>query len=384
MSSFVRAHTGKQSWRRRLALLCAGVTLAFTASLASAAEPETSTPSYEYDPSWPRPFPNNWLIGDVTGVSVDRHDHVWILHRPSTMSKFDTLAGNDPPTAKCCVAAPPVLEFDTDGTLLKAWGGPKTTPDWFDTEHSIFVDAEDNVWILGAGARDGQLLKFTADGKLLLKIGKKGEFGAADDTGMLGKPTDMVVDTKRREIYVSDGYRNKRVIVFDSDTGAFKRQWTAFGRKVDPAYSSTRGEQTAHKTELDLFTTVHCVTMTAGEIYVCDRTNNRIQVFKPDGTYVRALFFNRKLGGLGSTWDAAPDPLDPDRLLVLDGSNSEIGVVDRKTGAVIGSYMNKGRYGGQMHWPHQFASDKEGRLYIGEVDNGGRVQRFVPVAEAGQ
>lgn len=361
------------------------VLLGMAASLlsVSAAQPALAdpAPAFKSDPAWPLPLPNKWVVGDVGGVAIDRNDHIWIVHRPGTLRPVDVMAGNNPPGAKCCIAAPSVLEFDTQGKLLRSWGGPNHVPDWFTSEHSIFVDAEDNVWIVGAGADDGQLMKFTMDGKLLLRVGRKGKFGAADDPGMLGLPTDIYVDTKRREVYVSDGYRNHRVIVFDSLTGMFKRQWTAYGKKVDPAWFSGP-EQTGSRGirhQPELFTTVHCVTMIGDEVYVCDRTNDRLQVFKPDGTYLRDLPFNHgQAGGAGATWDAAPIPGRPDRIMVLDGIDSEFGVIDTKTGAVETSFLSKGHFPGQMHWPHQIAVDQQGRVYVTEVGGSQRFQRFVP------
>ncbi|MBT2186542.1 hypothetical protein [Sphingobium nicotianae] len=371
------------------ALLAASLALALPA-VSSADAPTPVSPvrdagkSYRVDPNWPR-LPDGWLIGDVGGVSVDRHDHIWVFHRPGTLLAFDAHADAIPAGMKCCVAAPPVLEFDAAGNLLRAWGGAKQVSNWFDSEHGIFVDDEDHVWLVGAGDHDGQLLKLSADGKLLLRIGRKGEFVAADDPTMLGKPTDVYVDTKRREAFVSDGYRNHRVIVFDADTGAFKRQWTVFGKKVDPAYFTARDQDSARAQDgpVDQFTTVHCVTMIGDEVYVCDRTNDRIQVFKPDGTYVRELFYNHHMAGAGGgTWDAAPMPGHPDRLLVVDGANSEFAVLNARTGAVITSYLSKGRYAGQMHWPHQGAVDQQGAIYIAEVQTAARIQRFLPFAAA--
>jgi hypothetical protein len=343
--------------------------------------PQDPALRYHVDASWPRAFPGKMAVGDVSGVTMDRHDHIWVIHRPGTLSKFDTLASATPPTAKCCIAAPPVLEFDGAGNLLRQWGGAAQSADWPDIEHGIFVDAQDHVWVLGSGARDGVLLKFTADGKQLLRIGRKGDFAPADDPTMLGKPTDLYVDTQRHEVFVSDGYRNRRVIVFDSETGAFKRQWTAFGKPVDGAYIGARSDYSAPPPPRDYsrFTTVHCVTMIGGEVYVCDRGNDRIQVFTPEGKYLREIFLNRGMAGpIGSTWDAAPVPGRPELLAVIDGINSEIAFLDRLTGALVGSYAAKGRFAGQMHWPHQMAMDREGRIYVAEVDNAQRIQRFVP------
>jgi DNA-binding beta-propeller fold protein YncE len=338
-------------------------------------------PAYKVDTSWPQKLPNNWAIGDVAGVSVDKHNNIWIFQRPGTLSADDTLAGKSPPTAKCCVAAPPVLEFDTDGKLLRSWGGPSQVENWFESEHSVFVDDEDNVWLLGAGMHDGQVLKFTADGKLLLRIGKKGDFIAPNDTSMLARPTDMVVDTKKKELFVSDGYRNKRVIVFDSVTGKFKRQWTAFGKPVDAKYEGYMRVGDRPANPLERFTVVHCVTKIGDEVFVCDRTNSRVQVFTPAGKFLREFFVSADMpGNIGTVWDLSPVPGHPEQIIALDGQNSEINVLDNKTGKVISSYLSKGRFAGMMHWPHQIAVDQQGRLYVTEVDHTERLQRFVPTA----
>ncbi len=364
----------------RLTLAAALATISANAA-AEESEP-AGFPAYEVDTDWPQqPLPNQWLIGDVGNVSVDRNNHIWVIHRPGTLGDWDIGASQDPPTTKCCIAAPPVLEFDTEGNLLRAWGGLDQVEDWFTSEHGIFVDDEDNVWVLGAGAGDGQLLKFTMDGELLLRIGRKGEFAAPDDPAMLGMPTDIYTDTQRREVFVADGYRNHRVIVFDSETGEFKRQWTVYGREVDPQFASASdaiGSRGARH-ELEIFTTVHCITKIGEEIFVCDRTNDRIQVFTPEGEYLREVFFNREIAGTaGSTWDAAPLPGHPDWLVVLDGTNSEFAIIDHHSGEVISSYLSKGRYAGQLHWPHQIAVDRQGRFYIAEVATAGRIQRFEP------
>lgn len=374
----------KKAGLRLLAMLALALAPALAPDVATAAPAEAS---YHVDTSWPQALPDKWLLGDVGGVSVDRHNHIWIVNRPGSLSPVDTQAGANPPTAKCCVAAPPVIEFDTDGKVLHSWGGAKQVEGWFNSEHAIFVDAEDHVWLLGAGQNDGQLIKFTMDGKPLLRIGRKDNFTTADDRTILGAPTDLYVDTKRREVFVSDGYRNHRVIVFDADTGVFKRQWTAFGKAVDPAYFTNR-DNPAYSREghdPDRFTTVHCVTMIEGELHVCDRANDRIQVFTPEGRYLREIFFNRGMAGsIGSTWDAAPVPGKPNLILALDGSNSEFALLDRRTGAVVANYQSKGRYAGQMHWPHQVAIDREGRLYIAEVGGAARIQRFAPVKAKGR
>lgn len=386
---FAGLDLGKGARALAAAALCAAL-VPFTATAASANEAEVDNSGgsqYRVDPDWPKlPLPNKWLLGDVAGVNIDRHGKIWIVHRPSGLRPVDVQAGGNPPTAKCCVAAPSVIELDKDGNVLRSWGGSDHVENWFNSEHAIYPDDEDNIWIVGAGAGDGQLMKFSMDGELLLRVGRKGPPAKGDDPTMLGLPTDIHVDTKRQEVYVSDGYGNHRVIVFDSNTGAFKRQWTAFGNAVDPDYVSgpeqigSRGLEDEH----EIFTTVHCVTMIEDEVHVCDRTNKRIQVFQPDGKFLREIWFNRDMaGGTGSTWDAAPVPGHPDRIMVIDGVNSEFAVLNRFTGEVLASYLSKGRYDGQMNWPHQVAVDGEGRVYVAEVGGSGRFQRFLP-AEQGE
>lgn len=371
-------------WSALTALALLGLAGAAQAETTDALPPE---PAYKVDPSWPRtPLPNMWVIGDVGGVSVDRHGHIWMAQRPSTLNPMDTRADGPAPAPKCCVDAPPIIEFDEQGNVLRAWGGPAQYEDWFDSEHSIFVDDDDFVWVLGAGNTDGQLMKFTMDGERLLKIGRKGEFVKADDPTMLGMPTDIYVDTRRKEVFVSDGYRNHRVIVFDSETGAFKRQWTAYGKPVDPEWGSNLGETGSRgpANQIDIFTTVHCVTKIGDEVFVCDRSNSRLQVFTLEGKYLRELFHNKDVAGVaGTTWDAVPVPGHPNLIMVIDGNNNEFSVIDIHTAEIKASYQNAGRYAGQMHWPHQAAMDQQLRLYVAEVSGSRRAQRFIPNIDFG-
>ena len=187
-------------------------------------------PSYKVDAAWPKQLPNNWIMGQVSGIAVDREDHVWVMQRPGSNVKDDLAAAQSPPVSQCCFSAPPVLEFDGAGNLLKSWGGPGPGYDWPASEHSIFVDANGNVWITGNGPADRQAIKFTKDGKFLMQIGhaSKAPINSLDTT-LLGRPAGIEVDEKAHELYIADGYGNRRVIVFDSDTGKFKRMWGAYG-----------------------------------------------------------------------------------------------------------------------------------------------------------
>src|SRR6267142_5852714 len=263
-------------------------------------------PKFRYDPTFPQPLPEKWAIGAIGGMAVDSHDHIWVLHRPSPLEKNERFAGAamTPPRADCCIPAPPVLEFDQDGKLLASWGGPGQGYEWPSTEHGIFVDAKDNVWLAGSGDKDAQVLKFTTKGKFLAQFGHQGKSGGSSDTQNLGGPANLTVDSVNHELYVGDGYRNRRVIVIDTETLTFKRMWGAYGHKPDdkdlgPYNPDAPPAQQFRNPE-------HCAVLSNdGLLYVCDRPNDRVQIFKSDGTYVSELFVAKKTLGDGSTWDIA-------------------------------------------------------------------------------
>ena len=190
-------------------------------------------PTFEPDPLWAQNLPNKWVNGQVGGVAVDSHDNLWVFHRPATIPDGEKAASLNPPQAECCIPAPPVLEFDTNGKFLQAWGGPGQGYEWPSSEHGIFVDPKDNVWLSGNAKEDNQILKFTKDGKFLMQIGHAGKNRGSNDTENLGGPAGLFVYPKTNELFVADGYFNRRVIVFDADTGAYKRHWGAYGKKPD-------------------------------------------------------------------------------------------------------------------------------------------------------
>lgn len=339
-------------------------------------------PKYQVDASWPRELPNNWIMGQVGGMAVDRHDHIWVLQRPGSDTPDELGASLTPQRSQCCVAAPPVLEFDAQGNLLLSWGGSGEGFDWPKTEHGIYVDKEDNVWLGGNAPTDRHLLKFRSDGHFLKQIGHP----SADPpnslrTDILGRPAGMEVDAGAHELYVADGYLNRRVIVFDSETGAFKRLWGAYGNPpndVDPgAYNSSAAADQQFRNP------VHCVHISRdGLVYVCDRTNDRMQVFTKQGKFVKEFSIRPQTLGIGSVWQFAFSIDDQQKfLLVADGENNVIWTVRREDGAVVGQLGHNGRNAGQFHWVHQLVSDSQGNLYTGEVDSGKRVQKFVLMRE---
>jgi DNA-binding beta-propeller fold protein YncE len=338
-------------------------------------------PRFRVDTTWPKPLPNQWLLGQVSGIATDADDHVWVLQRPASLTEDERGATLTPPLSKCCRPAPPVLEFDAAGNLLRSWGGPDAGFDWPRNEHGIHVDAKGFVWITGNGAEDGQLLKFTRDGKFVMQIGKVGPQTGNSDLKRLGQAAGVDVDSAAGEVYVADGYYNKRVIVFDADTGAYKRQWGAYGKSpTDADKPSTRRTAPPTPAQLTQFgNPVHCVRLARdGLVYVCDRLNNRVQVFQKDGRFVKEFAVEPRTAGNGSVWDLVLSR-DPQQrwLFMADGRNNQILTLSRDTGQVQGMLGRPGRYAGEFHWVHDLAVDSQGNLYAGEVDTGKRAQKFV-------
>ncbi len=351
--------------------------------------PQDLAPAFRVDAAWPKPLPNRWLVGAVVGVHVDSRDHVWIVHRPRTLQPNETRS--------IWRAAPPVLEFDPEGNLVSSWGGPGAGFEWPDLEHGIYVDHNDHVWLGAGGEKDAHLLKFTRDGKFLLQIGRKGRNGGSNDTQNLGGAANVTVDRATNEVYVADGYVNHRVIVFDATTGAYKRHWGAYGKRPDDGYFTRAGERlpspfsgvVQHEnapSQYDpdgppppQFRIVHVVRIANdGLVYVCDRTNDRIQVFRKDGTFVKETFIAKRTLGSGSVWDIgfSTDPAQT-YLFVPDGTNPQIWVLKRDTLEVVSAFGGAGRWAGQFYGAHNLAVSAKGDLYITETYEGKRVQKFV-------
>jgi len=332
-------------------------------------------PRFEVDPMWPKPLPNHWVIGWATGVTVDAQDHVWIVHQANKLSPGELFG--DAKEASCCFPAPPVLEFDQAGDLVGHWGGPGQGYDWVESPHGITVDFKGNVWIGGNGRGASQVLKFTRDGKFILQIGRPNQKQDSNDVANLSQATQVAIDQAANEAYVSDGYGNRRVIVFDADTGKYKRHWGAYGHKPDDA---PLGRYNPDAPIAQQFRTpVHCVILSHDEfVYVCDRTNDRIQVFKKDGTFVKEGFFAKRTGGFGSVFDVAFSR-DPQQtyLYEADGSNNKIYVAQRDTLEILTSFGDGGRQPGQFYAVHNIATDSKGNIYTVETQHGQRLQKFV-------
>jgi DNA-binding beta-propeller fold protein YncE len=427
------------------------------------------TPDFVNDPTWPRPLPHSWLLGQIGGLYVDSHDHIWVYNRPRTLNNDEvglekpltdvTDAKGQPANglgfarvngfgADCCRAAPSVLEFDTDGKLLRAWGGPSDpgflgskckAEDgcvWPNSEHGIYVDAKDNVWIAGnsaapqAGAKeipwttnksggDGFVMKFDVDGNFKMRIGgtpsgpdSNSKDGGTNGTPLLYQPADMVVDPRTNRLYIADGYGNRRVLIVDADSGKYIGHFGAYGNNpVDDKAAAAAGpwfEASVKGDKKPAFfrNPVHCVKIADdGKIYVCDRGNDRIQVFdgkdpalgkecsNPNGDAGKCGFVaERFISGNSYTQPmmsgtAVSVNFSKDKaqscLYVGDLDSETIYILNRNSLEQLGRIGRAGRMAGNFHWLHQVAIDSKSNIYTGEVDTGKRVQKFIRYGENG-
>jgi NHL repeat len=330
-------------------------------------------PTFELDPSWPKPLPNNWGFGEAWGIAVDSRDHPWVLH--STNHKSPVIRELLAKEGKRL--APPVIEFDAQGNVVQAWGGPGPGHDWPEgepwAEHGMFIDYKGNVWVTGDGH---VVVKFTRQGKFLLQIGQLWKTNGSNDTKLLGKPTTMAVDPATNEVYVADGYTNQRVVVFDADTGAYKRHWGAYGKRPDDGPREPLNPTGPAPQRWD---PTHCVRIANdGLVYVCDRWHNRFQVFRRDGTFVKEVFVEREVpaqyewsftsnsyikptkpgNGNGSVSMAAFSPDKEQTFLYIGSSTSyrKIYIFNRKELTLLGSFDTVAGH-------HEMSVDSKGTIY---------------------
>lgn len=323
------------------------------------------TPVLEVDPSWPKPLPNGWSVGPVSGIAADARDHIWIVQRAEAVQR----AGGKP--------APHVIEFDPAGRVVQAWGGPGAGFDWPEQVHGISIDHKNRVWISGNGAKDTHVLVFTREGKFLRQIGRAGRTVDSNDTQNVNRATQMRFDPPANEVFVSDGENgNRRVVVFDSESGAYKRHWGAYGARPDDAAArekiDPKGAPPKH-----FGSAVHCIRIARdGLVYVCDRANGRFQMFRKDGNFVRETFVAKESGN-PSVWDLEFSP-NQQFIYVADGGNQKLWVLRRETGGVVASFGGPGPAPGQFATSlHDIVVDSKGNLYTGEAATGGRVQKFI-------
>jgi DNA-binding beta-propeller fold protein YncE len=361
---------------------------------AAVAAAGLQAPMFEVDPLWPKPLPNHWLLGMTIGVSVDGQDHIWIIHRQGSLDRGELHATTNPPIAQCCAAAPPVLEFDQAGNLIGHWGGPGKGYDWPASNHGITVDYKGNVWIGGNGRgaqgaadetqvagggsfNDNMVLKFTQDGTFLMQIGHPNKSKGSNDVENLRLPAKTFIDKATNEVFVADGYGNHRVIVYDAETGKYKRHWGAYGHKPE---DTDLGAYNPDAPPAQQFRNpVHCSELSNDRLlYVCDRANDRIQVFKTDGTFVKEAFVAKRTLGSGSAWDIAFSK-DPEQkyIYLADGENDRVHILLRDTLQVLTTFGEGGRQPGEFYGVHSIATDSKGNIFTTETYHGQRVQKFV-------
>jgi len=372
MSSFV-------SWAALAAGIAAlGVGQAILQYKAEAQGSNVQAPMFEVDPLWPKPLPNNWLLGWTIGTWVDAQDNVWIIHRGAGgLHNNERGAELNPPIAECCRTAPPIIVFDPEGNYVRSWGGPGQGYEWPQSNHGVHVDYKGNVWIGGNGEKDAQVLKFTKDGKFLMQVGAFGKNAGSNDLENFGRVAKIWVDPQNNEAYIADGYLNKRVAVIDADSGKMKRYWGAYGNKPD---DTKLGNYDPKAPPAQQFRNpVHCVERSNDAlIYVCDRANDRLQVFRPDGTFVKEAFFAKNTLGSGSAWDIAFSR-DPQQrfIFMADGQNNRVRIIVRDTLEEVTAFGDGGRQPGQFYGVHSIATDSKGNIYTTETWEGKRLQKFV-------
>ena len=353
-----------------------GILLSLFAMTLTLAAQRSEAPAFKVDPAWPK-IPNNWQLGQVASVAIDATDHVWILQRPGT------LAPEEKPRA-----APPLLEFDPAGNFVQAWGGPGEGYEWPNSEHGVYVDPKGFVWIGGNGDKDHQILKFTKTGKFVMQIGRAGKSSGNADTGNLNQPADTFVYSKTNELFVADGYGNRRVIVFDADTGAFKRMWGAFGNPPTDGAPDLAQADVGTDGSPQFIQPVHAARVSNdGLVYVSDRGGKRVQVFTIDGKFVSQVFIGRecRMPDCGNGTTAASTAFSPDPaqrfLYVGNRSQARVMVFDRKTLSLLDSFGRWGSAPGEFGTLHHMAADSKGNLYVTEVTplkpENRRVQKFV-------
>jgi hypothetical protein len=381
--------------------LALSIVVGFLVLAAVAQAHAQAVPRYKVDPAWPKELPNNWIMWNSTGLFVDKGDHIWVQHHPRQVSAADAGAAFNPPAAACCIPAPTYVQFDAQGNVLKSWGGPNYVPEWPILEHGLFIDKAGNFWFGGnfQGGNGNNLLqalpkpkeyladrhifKFSPDGKQLLEIGHPANGPANNqDTSTLGAPSEMFVDDDAHEVYISDGYINRRVVVYDSNTGAFKRGWGAYGMplsQIDNGPSPKHDPKVPSKQFGGVMTSIDI--SNDGLVYVGDRSGDRIQIFTKDGKFVKEFLVHPETLGQGSIWSTmfSRDPKQK-FLYVADGYNGKIWVLNRDDGKEVGSIGHKGHQAGQLDFVERMAMDSKGNLYVTEVGPPNtRIQKFVPI-----
>jgi len=394
-----------QSWKSWTKVHGLGIGLCYLVLIAVPDMRAQTAPVYKVDPFWPKRLPNKWSMQQIVDIYVDHEDHIWVLNRADDARPDELGAATTPPRSECCRLGPEVLEFDADGNVLKAWGDQGYVPGWPGRLQTIGVDRDENVWISGTMPGDS-IIKFTKDGKFLWDFDHRGPRVPAEQVKQDNQQTSTFppgiaafeFDEDAREMFIPDGFLNKRILVYDMDTGRFKRGWGGHGIPLDevdndptPPYDVS-GPPPDQK---QFAPALHCAHPSRdGLLYVCERGSDRIQVFTKQGKFVKEFFVHPSTQSrgpnCGGIWSTKAPPCgtvynltlstDPQQkyLLVADGTNNMVWILNRSDGTVVGSFGGNGRYAGQLHWIDSIAMDSKGNVYTGEVEDGKRIQKFAP------
>ena len=389
-------------------LLAAGTAALFAHSL-SAQTPgqvvdEAGAPQFRVDPFWPKPLPNRWSMQQVTGLHVDHMDHIWFLNRANAAEGDEIGGDGTPPRIDCCVRGPELIELDQEGNVVNAWGGASHHPQWPTNLQTVIADTKGFVWVSGTNPQDS-ILKFTRDGKFVWDFGHRPPPEAAklpennQETGYLVNKGRFQLDEVANEIYI---IQQKRVLVYDASTGAYKRGWGGHGMPLGeisnapiPPYTWTGAPPPDEK---NFVPDLHFVEISKDRlVYIGERGQNRIQVFTTDGKFVKSFYVspntpgqrvgegcgglaNPKLPPCGTTYKLVISK-DPQQkfLYVADGTNNKVWILDRQSGKTLGWFGGNGRYAGMLHWINAIGMDSKGNIYTGEVEHAKRIQKFAPV-----
>jgi len=392
--------------RWRPALLALAVVVAGVGAMVQAQQRAAAAPKYRVDPFWPKPLPNKWAMQQIVDIYVDRDDHVWTINRRVDARPDELTAATNPPRGECCVPGPEILEFDPDGNVVNAWGGPNYHEGWPGRLQTIAVDRQKNVYLSGTTPGDG-IIEFTRDGKFVRDFGRRGAKIPADQVKQDNQQTAVFppgigsfeLDEAAREVFISDGFLNKRILVYDLDTFEFKRGWGGHGiplSEVDNNPTPDYDISGPPPDQMQFAPALHCVHFSRdGLVYVCERGSDRVQVFTKQGKFVRQWFVHPSTQSrgpnCGGIWSTTAPPCgtvyhlalssDPQQryVFVADGTNNMVWIYNRGDGTLVGSFGGNGRYAGQLHWIDAVAVDSKGNVYTGEVEDGKRIQKFVPI-----
>jgi hypothetical protein len=393
------------SSNRLVFLFVASVALATVGSVGRAqvvtgqAVDENGAPEYRVDPFWPKPLPNRWSMQQVTGISVDPMNHVWFLNRPNAPEPDEIGGDGSPSPVLCCVRGPELIEVDQQGNVVSAWGGAGH-PKWPINSQTVIADSKGNIWISGTNAQDS-IIKYSRDGKVLWDFDHRPPAEAGmmpennQETNFLINKGRFQLDEVANELYI---IQQKRVVIYDAATGAFKRGWGGHGMPLSeisndpiPGYTWNGGPPPEEK---NFVPELHFIEISRDRrVYIGERGANRIQVFSTEGKWLQSIMVSpntpaRGCGGVpslkgscGTTYKLAISK-DPQQkyLFVADGHNFVIWMLDRQSGKTLGYFGGNGRLAGQLHFPNAVATDSLGNIYTGEVDTGKRIQKFVPVS----